>query len=112
MDLAVVEDQGGADDLSMPDLKGPSCGQIVLCLFKCGFTNLTCDQMCTAGAQPTAIQESTALGLCTAQNCLSTLTGSADAGAAGMLAVIGCIEKACPMQVNSCEDLPFVAPTM
>src|SRR6185503_13228801 len=75
-DLAAKSDLSAPLDLAAPDLAGPSCGAIVLCIFQCGVTNIQCDQTCVAGAQPKAIQEAGALALCAAQNCLSTDAGS------------------------------------
>ena len=99
-------------DLTPVDLMGPDCGQIMICVLQqCALTNLTCDQACVAGAQPAALQQSGALILCAATNCLAGLAGGdGGAGIGGMLAIISCIETKCPMQTNACEGLPFAAP--
>jgi len=95
-------------DLSVADLKGPSCGEVVICLAQCGFTNLQCDQMCTVGAQPAAAQQAGALAVCTALNCLGSLAGQdGGGGLGGMFAIIACMTSKCSMQVNACEGFPF-----
>jgi hypothetical protein len=104
-DLSVAADLGGAD-LSAPDLKGPTCGQMAVCILACGVTDFQCDQGCVAGAMPAAIQEAGALTLCAAQNCLSGLLGG-DGGMGGTFAVLQCLKDKCPMQVDACEGLPF-----
>lgn len=109
-DLAVHADLSVPRDLAMPDLAGPTCGSIVLCIFKCGVTDLQCDQTCVAGAQPKAIQEAGALALCAAQNCLGGDAGAGlGSGPAGMLGILNCLEQSCGNEVNSCDGLPFVS---
>jgi hypothetical protein len=111
-DLAMAADAGETPDLSDFDLLGPSCGKIVICIFTCGVTDLTCDQTCVAGAQPAAIQQAGALTLCAAQNCLGGLGGDGGVNPNNMLAIIACLEQMCPKQINACQDLPFAAPQM
>ena len=112
-DLAVAADLSVAPDLAMPDLKGPSCGQIFLCLLQqCQLTNLMCDQMCFQGAQPQALEQVGALAICAGINCLQGALGDGGLGGGGIggaafLQVIQCIESKCPNQTNACEDLPF-----
>ena len=103
-DLAAASDSGVAD-LSAPDMSGPTCGHIVVCIITCGVTDFQCDQTCVAGAQPAAIQQAGALTLCAAQNCLQGLVG--DGGTSSMFAILQCLEQKCAMQVNGCEGLPF-----
>lgn len=103
-DMTAQADLSTVRDLSMPDLSTPSCGQIILCVFQCGVTNITCDQGCVTNAQPQAIQEAGALVLCAAQNCLLTDGG---VNPSDMLSLLSCIEQQCPNEVNGCEGLPF-----
>lgn len=112
-DLAAASDLAIAHDLAMPDLLGPSCGKIVLCILQCGVTNISCDQACVAGAQTAAIQQAGALALCAAQNCLQSDGGvSFGSNPSDLLGIINCLQQSCPNEVNSCSDLPFVSPTM
>ncbi|HEY7957229.1 MAG: hypothetical protein ACHQ17_00460 [Polyangia bacterium] len=109
-DLAAQSDLAPARDLSMPDLLGPSCGKIILCILQCGVTNVQCDQTCVAGAQPAAIEQAGALALCAAQNCLQSDGGLSLGGGnpSDLLGIISCLQQSCPNEVNSCSDLPFV----
>jgi hypothetical protein len=90
------------DDLGMPDMYTPQCGDIVRCLVTCGITNIACDQMCVTGADPMAIQAAGALALCAATNCLN-LDGGISGG--NQLAIFTCLFKQCQSQVAMCPNL-------
>jgi len=105
-DMNAADDmsQLAADDMTTPDLSSPQCGDIVRCLVTCGITNITCDQMCTTGAQPTAILEAGQLGLCAATNCLNLDGGTA--GATGNpIAIFMCLTQKCKNEVAMCPNL-------
>lgn len=102
-DLPDPSDMPQSGDLKM----GPSCGQIVLCVVQCGVTNLACSQTCFQGAQPSALQQSGALVLCAATNCLAGGGGDGGAGGGGMLAIFACLSSKCSDEVGKCEGLPF-----
>jgi hypothetical protein len=108
-DLAEAVDMSAEQfDMTDVDLQGPTCGAIVICLAtQCGFTNLTCDQGCTAGAGQAAVTQAGSLAACTALNCLGSLGAQDGGGLSGMLAIIGCMTMKCSGQVNACEGFPF-----
>jgi hypothetical protein len=79
---------------------GKSCGEVIMCVVQCGFTNLTCSAGCAQGASPQAIQEAGALTLCAAQNCLSLGDGGINTGG-----IFQCLIGSCQQQVAGCSGL-------
>jgi hypothetical protein len=104
-DMAATSDLMTPLDLATPDLAGPACGAIMLCvLVQCQVQNLMCDQTCFQGAQPKALQEAAALAICAAANCL---LGGGAGGSDGGLGLVQCIESKCAKETDGCEGLPF-----
>jgi hypothetical protein len=111
-DLATVgDDLGASDDMSVsPDLNGPTCGQILMCMIgQCMLTNLTCDQMCAAGAPTSQITAAGALAFCAAQHCLGG-DGGAGLGGGVNLGLFLCIAQNCQMQLANCPGLSLGGP--
>jgi hypothetical protein len=115
-DLAVVADLSGSD---MPDggadaAAGPTCGEMFTCLLMSGLGGggggggggLGGLGMCFQGAQPEAIQQATALGLCAATNCLGGIFGGGgDGGGINPIQIGICLLGQCSTEVENCEGL-------
>jgi hypothetical protein len=108
-DMAAAADLSEAPDLSMPDLRGPSCGELVTCVLMCGLSNLECAGQCVQGVQPATLQRVGALALCAATNCLNNPDGgTVDFNTpASFIGLVICMSNECPDQVAACEGLPF-----
>ena len=106
-DQAMVVDMSGeSDDMNADDLSSAvSCGQILGCVAtQCGLTNVTCDQMCVAGAPTTSITQAGALIACAALNCLGGDGGGLGGGGLNVQLFL-CMQQKCSMQLANCPGL-------
>jgi hypothetical protein len=106
-DEAMLVDLSETADLSSADLvPGITCGSIITCVItQCGATNLTCDQMCVAGAPSSAIVAASALIGCAAISCLAGDGGAGGLGGGLNLGLLLCLQNHCSMQIANCPGL-------